>query len=47
VPAAAGRKEAWLSWIFIHGTDKEEGSLMVLFFDLVFSITPMEITMQI
>jgi len=25
-------------WIFIHNTDKVEGSLMVLFFGLVFSV---------
>jgi len=25
-------------WIFIHGTDKVEGGLMVLFFGLVFSV---------
>jgi len=27
--------------IFIHGTDKVEGSLMVLFFDLAFFIGPL------
>jgi len=26
--------------IFIHGTDKVEGALMVLFFGLVFSVAP-------
>jgi len=28
------------SWIFIRGTDKVEGGLMVLLFVLVFSISP-------
>jgi len=35
-------------WIFIHGTDKTEGGLMVLFFGLVFCCppsTPLEIFM--
>jgi len=27
-------------WIFKHGTDKAEGGLMVLFFDLVFFVGP-------
>jgi len=27
-------------WIFIHGTDKLEKGLMVLFFGLIFSVTP-------
>jgi len=27
-----------LPWVFIHGTDKVEKGLMVLFFGLVFSI---------
>jgi len=27
-------------WIFIHDTDKVEGDLMVLFFGLVFSVSP-------
>jgi len=30
-------------WIFKHGTDKVEGSLMVLFFGLVLSVSPLEI----
>jgi len=28
-------------WIFIHDTDKAEEDLMVLFFDLVFSVAPL------
>jgi len=28
----------WSHWIFIHDTDKAEGGLIVLFFDLVFSV---------
>jgi len=27
-------------WVFIYDTDKVEGSLMVLFFNLVFSVAP-------
>jgi len=30
-------------WIFIHGTDKVETCLMMLFFGLVFSVDPPEI----
>jgi len=36
----AWQRGAWLPWIFIHGTDKVEGSLIVIFFGLVFSVTP-------
>jgi len=28
-------------WIFMHDTDKVEGSLMVLFFGLVFALPPL------
>jgi len=31
-----GAEGTWVLWIFIHDTDKAEGGLMVLFFDLVF-----------
>jgi len=29
-----------LPWVFIHGADKVEGGLMMLFFGLVFSVDP-------
>jgi len=35
-----GAEGAVAPWIFIHGTDKVEGGLMVLFFGLVFSAAP-------
>jgi len=35
-----GAGEAWPPWIFINGTDKVEGRLMVLFFGFVFSVAP-------
>jgi len=33
-----GRKEPRPPWIFIEGTDKLEGGLMVLFFGLIFTV---------
>jgi len=37
----SGRQgEAVPPWIFINGTDKAEGGLMVLFFGLVFTVGP-------
>jgi len=31
-------RRVWLPWIFIHDTNKVEGGLLVLLFDLYFSI---------
>jgi len=39
--AARGREgpwAPWLTWVFIDGTDKVEGGLVVLFFGLVFTV---------
>jgi len=33
-------REPWPPWIFIHGTNKVKGGLMVLFFGLVFPLLP-------
>jgi len=33
-----GREDPCPPWIFIDGTDKVEGSLMVLFFGIVFTV---------
>jgi len=35
-----GQRCRALPWIFIHDTDKLEGGLMELFFDLVFTVAP-------
>jgi len=35
-----GQGSSAFPWIFIHDTDKVEGGLMVLFFDLVFLLPP-------
>jgi len=32
-------------WIFMHGTDKVEGGLFMLFFGLVFSVSPLPLEM--
>jgi len=34
-----GKRELWSPWIFIHGTDNVEDSLMVLFFYLLFPLS--------
>jgi len=38
--ATGGRERPWPPWIFIDGTEKVEGGLMVLFFGLVFTVGP-------
>jgi len=38
--AARGRGGRASPWIFIHGTDKVEGGLIMLFFDLIFDVGP-------
>jgi len=36
-----GNRGALLHWIFIHGTDIVDGSLLVLFFGLFFPLLPL------
>jgi len=37
---SGGREGSWPLWIFIDGSDKVEGGLMVLFFGLAFPVEP-------